>query len=292
MRTSINDPGHQENQTHQPTSPLTTFANPSIFTMENSANFPRLPNARPMDPISGSEPPLKLYSWLHTMTRLFTAHGTPDEHRARYVGQHVTEEAATWYDSMQAANLTWEEFGNAFMARFLPRELETDLLRQFSCLTQAGYQLNQYITRFESLYSVLQANLSPLFARELFVNGLDSYLRPEVSAQGPVDLQAAFALARRVHMAKQTDGQVPARRPGEMPIEGPASNAPRPGIQSAARNPDAMDIDLNYTQPHRNNPNGDGHAGVRKCFYCKKPGHMIRECPRRLAKEQGNARAQ
>lgn len=253
---------------------------------DNGPRGLRLPTARPLDRITGAEGPLKLRSWLAAMSRSFNALATPDATRAAYCGNFVLDEAATWYDSSGAGQMTWENFCLAFMQRFIPHDVEAELIVQLFDLIQGGYDLSKYIARFETLYTMAHEDMSDRSAKELFVRGLDPYIRTDAMAQVVPDLQSAFTLARRLHLAKEADGKVPRRKVGDLPSRPRNVGHQEPAI----RNSDAMDVDLNRVSTTQN-------SNVRTCYRCHQSGHFIRNCPlprRNKDGEQrsGNARAQ
>lgn len=260
--------------------------------MEFNAGPPqalRLPVAKPLDRITGAEGPLKLRSWLAAMSRGFNAMATPDPMRAAYCGSFVLDEAATWYDGAGAGQMTWPDFCQAFMERFIPHDVEAELIVQLFDLIQGGYDLSKYIARFETLYTMAQDDMSDRSAKELFVRGLDPYIRTDAMSQVVPNLQAAFSLARRLHLAKEADGKVPRRKDGELP------SRPRNIAQQGAplRNSDAMDVDLNRVNTSTQTTN----SHERTCYRCHQPGHFIRNCPQprrngRGDQRSGNARAQ
>lgn len=256
-------------------------------------HLPRLPTAKPLERITGAEGPLVLRAWINAMHRGFVAAGAADGIRAGYCGNFVLDEAATWYDTNNAATLGWDAFREAFLQRFIPHDVEAELLVQLFDLVQGGYPLSKYIARFETLYSTNHEELSGRAAKELFLRGLDSYLRTDAMSQLVPDLATAFSLARRLHTAKEQDAKVPKRKQGEIPTRPRAAIAQTPMY----RDPDAMDVDLNQvevTQILRDEQTPRTPL-VRLCFRCRRPGHFKRECPqgRNKGKSQsGNAKAQ
>ena len=70
-------------------------------------------------------------------------------------------------------------------------------------------------------------------------------------------------------------------RPRQTSDEPPATPKPRQPPNGCQHLPRAGNPRSQNSQPQPDRPQSSKVSELRKCFYCKKPGHLIHQCPRR-----------
>ena len=108
--------------------------------------------------------------------------GSSDTESVELASYRLHDVAANWYESWMlsrgdgAPPAVWSEFSGAFLAHFLPPEIQRAREDRFLMLRQRGRTVREYSLEFDSLAryaSVHISNMSDHIHR--YIMGLDSY---------------------------------------------------------------------------------------------------------------------
>ncbi|XP_070041888.1 uncharacterized protein [Nicotiana tomentosiformis] len=100
--------------------------------------------------------------------------------------------------------LTWDQFSQLYLEKFLPITLREEYRRQFEYLQQGSMTVTQYETRFVDLARhVLIILLTERERMRRFIDGLAQLLRLQMAKDtgSEISFQAAASVVRRVEIA-------------------------------------------------------------------------------------------
>lgn len=139
----------------------------------------------------GSDPA----GWIFRIEEFFNFHNTPEATRLRIVSFHMDGPAAAWFQWMKTNHLlsTWPVFLHSMRHRF-GGSLYEDSQGELSKLTQTS-SVAEFQTTFENLMNKVDGISEPLLI-SLFISGLKSDIRRELSFSKPNTLMEAFSLAK------------------------------------------------------------------------------------------------
>jgi Ty3 transposon capsid-like protein len=194
--------------------------------------------------------------------------------------------ASTLLDRSDPALQTIETFMTALLATFDEPDRKQTAINRMNALRQGSESVADYAQRFKEITSILTWQEEPLV--NAFRLGLAPRIKNEFGTQDPPS-----TLAEMITIAVRTDHRLQ-ERAHERIMEEALSRAtaetvtPPPSKPITTTlvtiNPNAMEVDA--TQQRK----GTGSEWI--CHYCKKPGHFIAECRKRLAKERLKTKGQ
>ena len=232
--------------------------------------------------------------WMRAFTKILDAMGIiADADRVRIASLHLDAQADEWWEGMTRARrtetYTWDEFVQAFNARFFPRATRQDLADRFQNLKQGE---NQSITDYHSRFIQL-GRFAPqsVVADEpgmtwKFHKGLRPEYRIHLASHDHEQVEllknAALKMETEYRSTLGTRPRQPGQsdRPGKRPQtqqHHSASHAPPPPVFAALPG-------QAYTAP----PLQTQTAGSQKprfppglCFGCGQTDHWLDRCPQR-----------
>ncbi|KAL1914164.1 uncharacterized protein VTP21DRAFT_10268 [Calcarisporiella thermophila] len=206
--------------------------------------------------------------WIFRMESYFKARNVADDRKVPFATTLLDGAALHWYriKSGDSVNVPWSEFAQGLRRNFENREYRHVLRGQLKRLKQ-GDSIMEYITKFQEYTRRL--HLSEDEAVDRFIDGLKPHCRIAVRLRYPESLEEAVAIASRHETAT-----APIHRSA---LQGPVS---RKGYDNAGGDP--MDLStINVVKgPRRKMTEEEVRCRQQRlCFFCKKPGHMKRNCP-------------
>lgn len=221
----------------------------------------------------GSSDPKVINGFLAALQLKFAIKGVTDvRDKVMIFGSFLDDGAQMWYNTVVNEgydNITYNDLVELFKQRYLPVRYAKNAKTKLKMLKQTK-SVTQYIQDFTELASLVQYPYTePVYLLDQFVEGLKPAVRVHVENQDPQTLQIAFELAQK------TDNTVWRNRINY-------TNRTPTNHNSTRREPDAMELDELDTSSKKE---------TRTCFYCKKPGHVIKDCRTRKEKESKNLQA-
>jgi hypothetical protein len=204
--------------------------------------------------------------------------GIPPEQQVAFAASLLSGHAALWYrlQTLRADDIpfaTWAQLKEALRKQFNHVRRARDRL---AALHQTG-SVRKYITAFSAL-SLEIPDLTPVEQLDRFIRGLKPAVRREVEIRAPGTFEEAATIADRV------DSIAFASTRG---FETPTSSAFRSQSRPPSYTPmelDAMDVRKpaqrqQQQQPAYSREERQRLRDANACFYCRKTGHLMRDCP-------------
>jgi hypothetical protein len=226
----------------------------------------------------------KIEEWIFKMEQYFALMQVPGDQQVTYASTLLTGDALEWFrlQRARAANnipyATW-------------RALVTAMRQQFSVINQAKQardrlaslhqhtSAQRYAADFISL-CLLIPGISEDEQLDRFVRGLKPAIRKEVELKSPATFKEAVSLAERID---------------SLPYKGSYSSTPVKPPYRASSNSGPTPMELGTMETRQNNNRDSGRSrypkltaaerqhlrNINGCYYCRKPGHLIQDCPDR-----------
>jgi Retrotransposon gag protein/Zinc knuckle len=218
-------------------------------------------------------------TWLFQMEQYFLATAVEPQRRIPFAASFLTDNAAIWWRHMfqkmaqTTVTWSWENFKSNLRQQFRPVDAERlarDRLYKLRQVTSVA----TYVHEFQSIVIDIPT-MSEEDQLDRFLRGLKLDIHKWVAMQRPTTLADACSLATTIDsISYQTRISTPApsfRSSAFTPIE------PHP---TASVEP----MEINTV--HRAQLTDTERSALRRtggCFYCRKVGHIARNCPRRPA---------
>ena len=167
--------------------------------------------------------------------------------------------------------MTWAEFQKLFMGKYFPETARHAKAQEFLELKQGAMTVMDYVARFTELaqFSDVYVAIDLVKVRR-FENGLNLSIRDRIVGLRLRDMNSmvgtALTIEREIEDARSTrDVSVGSRREDQ-----PFSSSGKRQKTSASHEFQDQGQDWASSQPEQ-----------RICYFCRQPGHMRRDCPRR-----------
>lgn len=231
-------------------------------------------------------------NWAHQMESYLQGNDvlldTPQA--ATYAAGYLSGAALTWYRLHLAEVargaavpfLTWSDFRNALITRFTPISPERTAREKLSILRQRNS-----VRAYAQEYNLCMLELADMSEKDRIFRFLEG-LKPDVRIH--VELQNPNTLAEAVELAIKADSlvwQVKKGNSGFKPTPFiPRGGGPRyPGANQFS-GPSPMELGAMDASKRFDRSKRDSSKEERKCFVCKRPGHLWRQCPQRRRQQQ------
>jgi len=230
----------------------------------NVSDFRRLQPAI----FSGTEKPLDAEQWLIDTTDLLKAARVPDENQVEVAKIQLRDVARTWWLAEEATlekPITWDQFSKGFYERFFPATAQKEMEEQFIRLQQRNRSVDEYAAEFLRLSRFAPYMVSDEEKRaSRFQQGLKMDVQMFLIPQQLKTYSQVLSIAREVErgLEKKNENQVQnksVKRPFQLMSE-----------EDTARTTHGPMI----KRPFQPTPQ------QMICGYCRKPGHIQRNCRR------------
>ncbi|XP_073158686.1 uncharacterized protein [Henckelia pumila] len=224
----------------------------------------------------------------------------------------LKDDTALWWEGavigLDVAGMTWRDFRTVFFENYFMEDVRGQLVLDFLTLRQGDRSVAEYVKQFER-----GCHFVPMIAEDErerlrhFTDGLRTNIKHDVFMADVVTYKAAVNRAYRSEIgrremqvdyqrkrqfqqsAREQSSQQSAKRSYLGSSEGP--NPPRPQQQrpqgqprqqqrqkgAAAPNAGGLNFCRQCQRPH----SGQCMVGSVRCYYCKEPGHISRNCPQK-----------
>ena len=130
---------------------------------------------------STSTEPIVADDWLRRIGRELTTAGRTDAKKVRFVAHQLDGPATAWWENYTAtlpiANVTWEQFQQAFRTAHVSAGAMAMKKREFRNLRQGGRIVGRYVDDFSNLASYALDDVATDAAKqEKFLEGLNDEL--------------------------------------------------------------------------------------------------------------------
>ncbi|KAJ9507622.1 hypothetical protein QJQ45_019189 [Haematococcus lacustris] len=245
-----------------------------LFRVHGGAGLaPRMPRPNPPSTFSGSRT-TDVAAWLFAVDLFFTISELTDAQRIVYVATLLSGHALLWYRSSVSSFTSWTCFVAAFERQFAPVNRLRHARDRLAALTQTS-SVRRYLGEFTALCLEV-TDLSPAEQLDRFIRGLKPSVRRELELREPTSFSEASTIADRVDaISYSTSTSRSSYRP---------PSTPRPPRPETAAVPMELDAML-HTSPSRSRGTrlSDAQRAAlrdsKACFYCRKTGHTMKDCP-------------
>ncbi|KAJ9507837.1 hypothetical protein QJQ45_019250, partial [Haematococcus lacustris] len=204
----------------------------------------------------------------------FTISELTDAQRIVYVATLLSGHALLWYRSSVSSFTSWTCFVAAFERQFAPVNRLRHARDRLAALTQTS-SVRRYLGEFTALCLEV-TDISPAEQLDRFIRGLKPSVRRELELREPTSFSEASTIADRVDaISYSTSTSRSSYRP---------PSTPRPPRPETAAVPMELDAML-HTSPSRSRGTrlSDAQRAAlrdsKACFYCRKAGHTMKDCP-------------
>ncbi|KAK8918385.1 hypothetical protein KSP39_PZI021868 [Platanthera zijinensis] len=240
--------------------------------------------------------------WLSQMKKHFEYAGVPETQKVHLAAYQLTEDACTWWlqrhSLLNSSAMTWEQFKNALMEKFLSSVERDKLAERFLSLQQPDRTVTEYEIEFSRL-SLLAAEFVPDESKKIshFAKGLRHDFRQHVVAHGATTYAETVGAALKVEAIelertakKVQHGTSNAAAPDHKRKSAPPQDQGPKSQEVCAychKIGHTVLVCLSLLKKQKmvvpaQQPQVTLASASSVCVYCKKSGHLVRDCRRKL----------
>ncbi|KAG9292792.1 hypothetical protein G9A89_006353 [Geosiphon pyriformis] len=243
------------------------------------------------------------YSWIVDAEKAITANGWNDNHTVQALPFFLTKTANSWYQSLAEKPISFTEFKLAFLQYFCDPNMLIRLQNQFSIIKQKDHEaVTTYLGRFNQiLHQILAIERNYYTMVQVlnqFIKGLWSSILRFIRPCHLTSLQDAVTLTCNFESAEQEANHT---QTINLAING-TSDIDTKITQLSEKLTQKIEGFLARTtetyqplQRRENNNNSrypqqqncqqqqqSWRSDLCNCYYCQKPGHIVRDCRRKI----------
>lgn len=209
----------------------------------------------------------KVLAFISKLESTFEIKGmVKEQDKILYFARHLEGSAQIWWSAVhnQFANGGYKQLIAEFKENFIDANYMINLKRRFFSMRQTG-SVAGYVTAFRDICRQLEPGYAgEELCKDLFLNGLIPNVQSQVRAQQPMSVEAAIMIALEVGSVTGTNAKGIMRKNnlGYSPM-------------------DVDNVELDDQGNFINVEAFEQSRGDMKCFFCKKRGHLKRDCIKR-----------
>lgn len=235
-------------------------------------------------------------TWLFTVEQYFAGCGvTADNTKLLFITTLLTGNASTWWraqfrlqpdGTLQSNITTWSAFRAALLKQFEPIN-SAKIARDKIATLRQGKSVQEYTARFQSLVLDIP-DMADSEKIDRYTRGLKHHIQREIELRQFSTLEEIMQAADRLDTIDFRFRREPAFPTGRHVPQGPTP------MELGSMQAPWSEEDADALLAMRGKPlTADDRARLRKmgaCYYCKEPGHIAVNCPKKLVAE--NRRSQ
>ncbi|KAI3446801.1 hypothetical protein Pfo_003466 [Paulownia fortunei] len=271
-------------------------------TQEQNQRLP--PPQAKMEPVdfNGGSDPMVAEEWVKSLDTIFDYMRIDDAEKVLCAIFLLKKDARTWWEGAKLAvnmeELTWERFKTIFYDKYFTRDARSLRVKEFLELKQGAMSVCDYVRKFEQ-----GCKYVPYIARDNnekmdhFLRGLNPEIRRDVRMSSVTEFRELVDKSlmadldeKEIEKFQQQKKQVFTPRnlnqwkKGEQKLSQGNEKRPRVGqTSSTIERPKCTKCGKNHF--------GKCYSGTNRCFKCKKPGYIAKDCPTVQGKVQGRVYA-
>ncbi|KAI3451367.1 hypothetical protein Pfo_008032 [Paulownia fortunei] len=233
-----------------------------------------------MEPVdfNGGSDPMIAEEWVKSLDTIFDYMRIDDAEKVLCAIFLLKKDARTWWEGAKLAvnmeELTWKRFKTIFYDKYFTRDARSLRVKEFLELKQGGMSGCKYI---------------PYIARDNnekmnhFLRGLNPEIRRDVRMSSVTEFRE---LVDKALMADLDEKEIEKFQQQKKQQKLSQGNEKRPKVgqtSSTIERPKCTKCGKNHF--------GECYSGTNRCFNCKKPGHIAKDCPTVQGKVQGRVYA-
>ncbi|KAL8541733.1 hypothetical protein ACS0TY_002840 [Phlomoides rotata] len=249
---------------------------------------------------NGRDGPAVLEEWMDSIEGIFNLMMCTDPQKVACAVFQMKEDVRIWWTSYwrmrpttERESLTWARFREIVTEKYYPPSFQIQKESEFFNLKQGSMTVAEYERKFSDLSRFAHHLVdTELKKSRRFRNGLCSEIRNVLSGQGLTTLAETYERAEEVAASFAMDAQKPkeVEFSGKRKWNGGGSSKWNGGGPSRNPTPNKQAKVNGYAPPKGiterptcakcgKNHFGECLLGQSLCFKCKKPGHMVPNCP-------------
>ncbi|CAA0826246.1 Uncharacterized mitochondrial protein AtMg00860, partial [Striga hermonthica] len=257
--------------------------------------------------------PRLVEEWIQGLETIFEITECTERQRIICAQLQMTGDARLWWNSYwgmrpgEKENLTWMQFKEMMEEKYYPVHYRAEMERQFLALSQKNRTVDEYEREFTRLGSFVKylVDTEAKKARR-FQDGLQREIRHHVVEHCIQTYADIVVKAQEVDASfRRGDGQIQVQPIAQIPAQPPVQPTPVQQAKDKNKRKWKGPQNNNKQKQQANRPQfpacgkcGRSHpeaclAGQNICFFCRKPGHNLKEClDRQQQRNQGQPQQQ
>jgi len=243
---------------------------------------------------SGNRKDIKNFlSTVKTVFRLQASRFPTDAIKISYIGTLLTNDAKTWYRSLEECEsnslLSLNDFLAVFENTFGDPNAAWNARVQLARCRQEGTSCLTFTTKFKAL--ALESGYDQTALLQLYHNGLNDDIKDVLAHTDrvPDSFEEYSSLCIRIDN-RQFQRKLEKKSQGRNNSRNPRTFGHNPSIPTYNPNPEAtsMQVDVIDLRPKSQLPEDEKQRRRREglCLYCAEPGHQAFNCPNKRANHQ------
>ncbi|KAK8923672.1 hypothetical protein KSP39_PZI019345 [Platanthera zijinensis] len=232
--------------------------------------------------------PTDAEDWWARIQELLTAAEAPDEKKAEFAAFMLEGDAKLWWVSHSVRQFSGrtpsiEEFGNAFLKKYIPASTRLALQRQFLYLVQRDKTMDEYVQEFTRLGRYAGTTMADDEERDnLFYHGLRENLRQPLISMKRAGFNELVEAARIL----ESDMERSQRRKGFTPKQGEEKKSAQSHGKAEGSRWKKKPPPFKSGEKSNWTSGGSRSKGPQTCYSCGKPGHIARFCTQGGAEQE------
>ncbi|KAG9291717.1 hypothetical protein G9A89_012002 [Geosiphon pyriformis] len=261
-----------------------------------------------LEKFSGEED--NTYSWIMNAKKAITTNSWNNDHTIQVLPFFLTRTANSWYQSLAEKPISFTKFKLAFLQYFCDPNTLIRLQNQFSIIKQKDHKaVTTYLRQFNQILRQILAIKRDYYTTvqvfNQFIKELWSSILRSIRPCHPTSLQDAIALTHNFESAEQEANHT---QTVNLAINGTSDINAKitqlsekltqkiegflAGTTGTYQPPQRRENNNNSRYPQQQNcqqQQQPWRSNPHNCYYCQKPGHITRNCKRKIMDQnQGN----